>query len=455
MRSIAFIVVIVTLGCGNREGVTFIVNNNSSYDTLYVNEVITGRSIARIPLTDSEVSYNCQANETILAQLSAGESPIVYLTVLSPGITKSVVIDSLSIITKHSIVDSLQNYLLTSTNSMFADHGRTIFQGGSKVVIRLFDSLMQARQQSIEASRNDLYTHEYDLLTLQNKARAHSFLMYYGRVINQLPAKDSFFDFVKDIDNTNKFQRFLPQNVLYKYEVEFLMSFDSIPDVNAFLAFIDNRTPDADFANYLKAIYLRDAIGHASYWQRHRNLFTSDGVRSAYEQERNNPYAYFFQQSISSFYSSQSGVEGFDFEAKKADGNVMSLSDLRGKVVLIDAWATWCGPCISQRPAFLELAKKFQDNPSVAILMISVDDSESRWKSYVMKTNPDHLGLELFIKDGMNSEFGDRYLVKAIPKYILIDHEGVIVDANLSEPSMKIENLIYEETRRLTSADNQ
>lgn len=51
--------------------------------------------------------------------------------------------------------------------------------------------------------------------------------------------------------------------------------------------------------------------------------------------------------------------------------------------MVIDTWATWCGPCIDQRPKMLEIAKKFQNNAEVAVLMVSVDASTDRWKKYI------------------------------------------------------------------------
>ena len=76
--------------------------------------------------------------------------------------------------------------------------------------------------------------------------------------------------------------------------------------------------------------------------------------------------------------------------------------------------------------------------------MISVDSSIDKWKDYIERTNPENVGVELIIPDGMNTLFGDKYLIKSIPKYILIDHKGIIIHSNLSEPSLQMEKLIDE-----------
>jgi len=124
------------------------------------------------------------------------------------------------------------------------------------------------------------------------------------------------------------------------------------------------------------------------------------------------------------------------------DGSRVNLIDFRGKVVLIDTWATWCGPCIAERPRVLEIARKFKGNSNVAILMISVDTQLPKWKAYVTKTNINNDGTELIIEDGMNTAFGDKYFIKAIPKYILIDPDGIIIDSSLAVFNEDIELLI-------------
>jgi len=97
----------------------------------------------------------------------------------------------------------------------------------------------------------------------------------------------------------------------------------------------------------------------------------------------------------------------------------------------------------------LEIAKKYEDNPKVAILMISIDSSKEKWFDYIQKTNPQNYGVELHIPDGMNSEFGDRYLIKSIPKYFLIDPEGIILSSDLMEPSIGMDQLIEREIGKI------
>jgi thiol-disulfide isomerase/thioredoxin len=143
------------------------------------------------------------------------------------------------------------------------------------------------------------------------------------------------------------------------------------------------------------------------------------------------------------------GVMAFDFEAKRTDDSHFQFSDLRGKLVLIDAWASWCGPCIQHRPKILEIASNYSNDPRIAVVMVSVDSELDKWKRFVSNTNPNGFGFEVNIPDGMNDTFGDKYLVKAIPKYFLIDSEGIILSSDLPEPSLGLEQMIDRELSKM------
>lgn len=74
--------------------------------------------------------------------------------------------------------------------------------------------------------------------------------------------------------------------------------------------------------------------------------------------------------------------------------------------------------------------------------MLSVDENKKNWLTYLGKSNPDNYGQELWVNEEMKSHFTREYLIKFIPKYILIDPDGKIVHANLPEPSYELNNLL-------------
>ncbi|WP_179316898.1 TlpA family protein disulfide reductase [Winogradskyella undariae] len=123
-------------------------------------------------------------------------------------------------------------------------------------------------------------------------------------------------------------------------------------------------------------------------------------------------------------------------------GGTMSLSDLNGKYVYIDLWATWCGPCIKEIPSLKKVEKQFEGR-NIEFVSISVDEGRGYkndkaaayegWKKMV--ADKDLGGIQLIADDGFRSKFVQDYKVNGIPRFILIDPNGNIVSADAPRPS--------------------
>ena len=109
-----------------------------------------------------------------------------------------------------------------------------------------------------------------------------------------------------------------------------------------------------------------------------------------------------------------------DFSFTTMAGEFLSSDDLRGKVVLIDFWATWCGPCVHATPNLARLQRKHKDEPLV-ILGISADRDRAPWKEFIEKHK---LDWTHFYDD--RRMMANRFAVNGYPTYILMDHEGII-----------------------------
>ena len=108
------------------------------------------------------------------------------------------------------------------------------------------------------------------------------------------------------------------------------------------------------------------------------------------------------------------------FEVTALDGTHFNLDNMGGKVVLIDFWATWCGPCNEELPHVKKIVKEFADQPLV-VLSISWDDDAEAWKAFIAK----HEMTWLQYRD-KNHELSARFGVNAIPHYFTIDSDGVL-----------------------------
>jgi thiol-disulfide isomerase/thioredoxin len=447
-KPLLFILLFSLLGCDSKTGITVKIQSSVlANDTLYFKELYTDKPLAKIALSEKMKEFDFNASSPTIGVISAKDETIGnYLFVLTPGETINICIDSLGIRTNDDLADSLLNYLWKSNNEVV---GRVFSLGSTNEVISLFDSLALRRKEIIASKKHMLTVQEFELLNFQNEARIYSFLFYYGRMMKEFTPDHSYFSFIDKIDNNLDWNKTLPNNLLYKYEIQYLKSAESIDDISSFLDFIETQTVNKDLSAFLKMYYLAEVIESPSYWKRHTQLFNTKNLHQILEKEKLNPYYALTQRASNAFYTSQKGIRAYDFTAISADNKQIKLSDFKGKLIFIDVWATWCGPCLSQKPNVLKLAERYKNNPDVVFLMVSVDSSKDKWKKYLSKRDFNPYVQELFIEDGMYSEFGNMYNVKSIPKYILIDKDSKIINSNLDEPSPNIEKMISEHLKEV------
>lgn len=123
------------------------------------------------------------------------------------------------------------------------------------------------------------------------------------------------------------------------------------------------------------------------------------------------------------------GREAMDFSQNKADGTPLKLSDLRGKVVLLDFWASWCGPCRQENPNVVRLYEKYKD-AGFTVMSVSLDNNKANWEKAIEK---DKLAWPNHVSDlkGWQNEAAKLYKVNGIPFTVLLDKDGKVINKNL------------------------
>jgi len=111
------------------------------------------------------------------------------------------------------------------------------------------------------------------------------------------------------------------------------------------------------------------------------------------------------------------------FKVKSTKGDELSMEKLKGKVVLLDFWASWCGPCRAEMPEVIRIWKKYGGN-SFVIIGINLDDDRQDFESYVKQEGV--VWPQYYDGLGWGNKIARLYNVRTIPQTILIDQDGVI-----------------------------
>jgi len=143
----------------------------------------------------------------------------------------------------------------------------------------------------------------------------------------------------------------------------------------------------------------------------------------------------FFGFSTTPNLSQEAKPQAPEISLQNPDGQQINLTDLRGNIVLVDFWASWCGPCRRKHPELTGVYnkfknQKFKNGARFEIFSVSLDRNKNAWKAAIAK---DHLTWSTHVSDlqGWNSSAAKAYGVRSIPSNVLIDADGKIIAKNL------------------------
>lgn len=233
--------------------------------------------------------------------------------------------------------------------------------------------------------------------------------------------------------NINSYTSFL--ELYLNYETQRLLEIDSTLNEDSLkMVFIENRFSD-EVKEYLVAKTAFENI--KSYNVKNANLLIEKYVNSS----KSKKYLQELKTELEVLKKVEVGNHAPNFTYKNLEGSSVSLSDFKGKVVYIDVWASWCGPCKREIPASIELEKELHDK-DVVFLAVSIDKSEESWRKII---NDKKLkGVHLLADNEFESQIVKLYNITGVPHYMLIDKNGKISDNNAKRPSMGVKEDILK-----------
>lgn len=146
---------------------------------------------------------------------------------------------------------------------------------------------------------------------------------------------------------------------------------------------------------------------------------------------KNETYRNEIQNKYDNLKKMSKGITSPTFELYDVNNRLVTLESLKGKLIYIDIWGTWCFPCVQEIPALKKIEKEFRAS-DIHFVSISVKDKKENLIRYINENNL--AGIQLFAPK-LDIPFFEFYQLKTVPRFILIDKEGKIIDANAYKPS--------------------
>lgn len=255
-----------------------------------------------------------------------------------------------------------------------------------------------------------------------------------------LKVEDNYYTFLNemDIDKMPAVENSAYNDFIYFYAIDFRARNASEGEdgvVSAVKHMKENLSEEVSAratANILKD-FINSASSRTDY----------DKLRSLMEEfktwESATPYVAFLDYQFKQKAVLAPGSPAPNFTFRDLEGQEVSLTEFKGKVVVIDFWGTWCGPCKGQLPFSKKIEEHYADRDDLVFVFVALErGGREPWKQYV--TSNDLPGVQLFSNNSDKQLY--PYKIESVPRYVIVDKDGTIYDAYAARPSGNMQQQI-------------
>jgi len=146
------------------------------------------------------------------------------------------------------------------------------------------------------------------------------------------------------------------------------------------------------------------------------------------------------------------GLPAYNFSLYDTKENLYSLADFKGKVVVVDVWAMWCGPCLAEKPFFAKVEEEYGHREDIIFIGVSVDglDRKSVWKGFVARNGWKNIEL----LSNFDESIMKYYKIEGIPRIMIFDKDGKIVSVDAPRPSSPEFKKLIDQTLKDAARDS-
>ncbi len=273
------------------------------------------------------------------------------------------------------------------------------------------------------------------LKSMINGKIAHLKFIHSDR-FDTLPATDGYYDFVDTIDFDDTYLTYSDNLntvlgvVAIQYERKFNKPFEEA-SAESKLSFVNDVIQNKEIKSAIIAFLASKIIPEQTKESKNELLaqLSNTNIKKDY-------LDYITKIQASTAIGQKQGNKAQYFETLTPYNKNFSFEQLKGKIVFIDNWATWCGPCMKSHKVFEEKFESLKKIKDIVYVFVSFDRSEEIWRNSVSKFGvSDATIVHLYNGKAMDSPYGKFYNISSLPSYMVIDKQGLVFDTNPKKPT--------------------
>ncbi len=310
----------------------------------------------------------------------------------------------------------------------FIDSFKVVENNAYQLLNKFADKAITQNDISVFNKKKDLLVYHF----AHRKILYADARTYFAKDLDFTPISDNYFDFLTPI----KIER---NDLLDDYSyTDFLNSYLKLKIAQAHHQDTNQNNLDATIAviekdftpaiqEYLLAKQTLNCIKFENNPDMVSKLYEVFVSHSQY-----NLYNAVVDSALVTFNKLKKGNEAPIIKAKDENGNSFSSDRYRGKVIYVDVWASWCGPCKREIPFAKKLYEELNGD-DIVFLNVSIDADAAQWREALIKHQPN--GINVIDYENGKAKISNDYAIQGIPHYIIIDSDGNIADSNAPRPS--------------------
>ncbi|MFK7773935.1 MAG: TlpA family protein disulfide reductase [Saprospiraceae bacterium] len=230
---------------------------------------------------------------------------------------------------------------------------------------------------------------------------------------------------------------------LKEIEFSYKKEFKSFNNLIHFVDYINKDNSESGLK--LQSFFIYDLIRHPMKWDNHKyqieKTILRDVYRSISEKNISNPYELVLHEAMATLYIDKEVSNLPELLLETPEGKSELFSELNEKIVIGYFWATWCSPCVIEKPYWESIAKKYKGNSNIHFVRISIDENKKAWKKHKLDTN----GVKDYIVGEEVDKVREKFSIHGVPRFFIADAKGVYFAEHAPKPSSELFSFLIEE----------